>query len=68
MIKKKIKKSLEQEGEYAASLTNLSKAFNCLPHELIIAKLHAYEFDKDLLIDISRVGIRELKPIIPIAF
>ena len=30
----------------AALLTDLSKVFNCLPHDLIIVKLHAYGFDK----------------------
>ena len=42
----RFKKSLDHRGEYAAVLTNLSKAFHCLPHNLIIAKLHVYEFDK----------------------
>ena len=45
MIDKFIK-SLNQGGEYAALLTDLSKAFDCLPHDLIIAKFHAYGFDK----------------------
>ena len=30
-------------------MTDLSKAFDCLSHELIITKLHAYGFDKQAL-------------------
>ena len=29
--------------------TNLSKAFDCLPHRLIVAKLHAYGFSIESL-------------------
>ena len=40
------KKSLDQRGEYAALLGDLSKAFNCSPRDPIVVKLHEYGFDK----------------------
>ena len=42
----KFKKALDQGDEYAPLVTDLSKAFECLRHNLIIAKVHAYGFDK----------------------
>ena len=42
----KFKKAIDQGDEYPALLTDLSKAIECLPHDLITAKLHAYGFDK----------------------
>ena len=40
------KECLESNGVCAALLTDLSKAFDCLPHSRLIAKPHAYRFDK----------------------
>ena len=37
--------SLDQNRTCAALLTDLSIAFDCLPHDLLIAKLHAYGCD-----------------------
>ena len=36
---------LDNSGVVGTILMDLSKAFDCLPHELILAKLHAYGVD-----------------------
>ena len=41
---KKWKKSVDNSNIFGALLTDLSKAFDCLDHELLIAKLNAYGF------------------------
>ena len=38
----KWKTAVDNGGVFAALLTDLSKAFDCIPHDLIIAKLAAY--------------------------
>ena len=41
----KWKKAVDNGNVFGALLTNLSKAFDCLPHDLIIAKLNSYGFN-----------------------
>ena len=44
------RKALDERKVGGAILTDLSKAFDCLSHDLLIAKLEAYGFEKSALI------------------
>ena len=46
---KESKTNLDNNFTVGAVLMDLSKAFDCIPHELLIAKLAAYGFEEKTL-------------------
>ena len=44
------KKALDEKKVAGAILTDLSKAFDCISHDLLIAKMEAYGFEKSALV------------------
>ena len=49
----KWKKSIDEHGYAGAIITDLSKAFDTINHELMVAKLNSYGFDRSALLMIS---------------
>ena len=41
-----IRQIRDSKGIFAAVLTDISKAFDCILHELLLAKPHTYGLDK----------------------
>ena len=39
-------KELDEKGMVATVLMDLSKAYDCIPHDLLIAKLNGYDIDR----------------------
>ena len=55
---------VDKGGAFGTLLADLSKAFHCLPHELLIAKIHAYGFDMkslNLIYNYLSNGMQKLK-------
>ena len=44
------KAKLDNDNIVGVILMDLSKAFDCIPHDLLVAKLHAYGLDENALV------------------
>ena len=61
LMLEKWRKALDNHNVACPLLIYLSKAFDCLSHELLIAKLAAYGFDHESLAAIFLIESRELR-------
>ena len=46
---KKTRKIINKDGTFGPLLTDISKAFDCMTYDVLIAKLHALNFDMNAL-------------------
>ena len=70
-IIEKRKTAFDNGGVFAALLTDLSKVCDCIPHDLIIDKLVAYDFDTNalkLIHNIYLTGSKEWRLIVLTAY
>ena len=59
----KWKSAADNKNLFGALLTDLSMAFDCLSHDLLIAKLNAYGFSMAALNQIGSKGLRSTQNI-----
>ena len=49
LMLEKCKNTVDKKKVFRALLTDLSRAFDCISHELLVVKLHAYDFSLSAL-------------------